>query len=489
MTPFYIISMHRIIAIFLVAFVSSPASAFKAGLSPCPTEIHAGVPHFNQPAYAWKHDFSGIYDEDSGALGQMEDIHTALTNCPAITVLDVRVVAHESCVEFEEPNCFNFPFELDGSDKYPALEVLSLDGYEFDGCEWPRLVPRQESKLPDDKENGDGLRLMHWKHWFKFGNAYRWLKWRLLPFEQRSKTNFELWLDAMDFSKLHSLTIKEGYSTPGGDGLLKRLPKMLPSLKSLSLSGTWTPWNAKDETTLPARDFLLAIPPETLTDLSWTEAGSFNESVFDRVLKHHGSSLRSLEWRHFDNRHLTARPVLSASHLYHLGTLAPNLEKLTIDMNRNGTWPLESLRAVASSLPKSADLTVYFEMLECDPSCNGMKQFAEPLLNVSEATKMFQFLRENKRGDELATALFRPGDWDPEPGGRYYRTEGVNYPTAWAKCSVFREDGTRKVGEDLCHGEETRMSWEDVLEAKKCEGEFQEKHATSETGAIIHEEL
>ncbi|KAI1064283.1 hypothetical protein LB506_008075 [Fusarium annulatum] len=106
----------------------------------------------------------------------------------------------------------------------------------------------------------------------------------------------QLWLDAMDFSKLHTLSIEYGNTRPEGKSLLVNLPRALTGLENLSIQ-EWeaapgplpkNKWSSSPPP--PALDFILTLPP-TLKKLIWKESETVHEDIFNPVLKHHGSSL------------------------------------------------------------------------------------------------------------------------------------------------------------------------------------------------------
>ncbi|CZR44995.1 uncharacterized protein FPRO_14747 [Fusarium proliferatum ET1] len=117
----------------------------------------------------------------------------------------------------------------------------------------------------------------------------------------------QLWLDAMDFSKLHTLSIEYGNTRPEGKSLLVNLPRALTGLENLSIQVRWLNWRKhladweaapgplpknkwSSSPPPPALDFILALPP-TLKKLIWKESETVHEDIFNPVLKHHGSSL------------------------------------------------------------------------------------------------------------------------------------------------------------------------------------------------------
>ncbi|KAJ0160917.1 hypothetical protein CTA2_7081 [Colletotrichum tanaceti] len=111
------------------------------------------------------------------------------------------------------PERFSLPFRPSGRTRYAAaaLESLSLSSYDFGDTE-AELI----GGLPIPWDEGwwyewQCERLPRWLRWWLVpDNTRRWLAWRLLPPAQRRKTSVELWVDAMDFSRVRNLSIADG---------------------------------------------------------------------------------------------------------------------------------------------------------------------------------------------------------------------------------------------------------------------------------------
>jgi len=371
----------------------------------------------------------------------MSGIHNLLSSCSSINALDVRV-SLQGCSNW--PDRWSFPLDPAGSSSYPSkIETLALEGYRFDDSDWKDAGIRKTWDLSAIS------------YWLGSVRAWKWLKWSLtLSSEQKAKVNIDLWLDAMDFSHIHTLQIK-GFKGPP-NVLASRMPAHLPSLRSLTVTGT------------AIRDFVMALPPSSLEHVSWKLPSTHNISIIN-FLQHHGQRLRSLEWR--SKEALTKRfPALSAPELRQLKTLAPGLQSLTLDLNRNGSWPWEHLDAMAEGLPTGVNkLTLYLAMAgDCwkqdanynpyshhyPDECEITGPFESPVLTTDDATKLFQYLRAKKTGEPLAEMELFAGDWSRPWDGPLYLSDWLEARKAWAKCRVRKDHSGVH-----CEGEDTNLNW------------------------------
>ncbi|KAF5008494.1 hypothetical protein FDECE_5227 [Fusarium decemcellulare] len=451
---------------------------------PCPTSIKAVIP-------------------GNGPFGSHNAVHDAMRTCTNISELDIYT-SFLGCTDM--PERWNLPFALDGSDRYrSATRKLTLESYEFDQVEWYSITPprphwsREDGSWPvSDSSNSvvvwatdlfyrarwhfDLLRyrisladLTSWPMWWNFGISNKWYQWRNLAVEHRYKDNMDLWLQVMDFSQVHELSIKPGAVKPKGDAFLYRLPAALTNLRSLKVDGRWVDWRKelemweeapgplpKNRLSSPrpprARDFILALP--SLTNLTWTGSETCAPDVFDPVIQHHGPSLRKLEWINTESEY-NQRPTLSVDQLEKLGEWAPGLEHLAIDLNRESKdWPNEKLKALAKGLPSLKNLTIYFNLGNGDNGKNmsivsqeispsGETLLAVPLLTPDPASDMFQLLRESQDGDRLETVTFKEGNWMNE-FGEIYDPSWVDGVRVWVTCSIFNADGERVDDKPWC---------------------------------------
>ena len=382
----------------------------------CPTAIRQTI-----PAYSWT-DGERV---ERPAFSSMAGIHAALLRCPDIATLQVRATLM-GCSDW--PDRFNFPFDPRGGSRYPsAPQVLSLEGYDADQIE---DNPCEDRFAPSWRE-----RLTFWT---QPRRAWRCLDYVPLPEAQRNKTNLDLWLDAMDFSQIHTLHLNhtDGLYTLT-EQVVQKLPSRLTSLKSLAVCDA------------VGEQFILALPISSLRHLSWQNPGRDDRNgkvrdwdaalpdplpPLEPVLRHQGSFLLSFDY-HTDEYESLACPTLGVEELSQLVTLAPGLQSLTLDLSRqpDGTesggqhWPWENLRVLAQGLPELTDLTIYFDLAsECHrvesranpwglykpgEVSNCTEHHAQPRLNQTSAVEMARFLRQQQPGQRLRSVSFRAGDW------------------------------------------------------------------------------
>ncbi|KAM0395349.1 hypothetical protein ACHAQC_005198 [Fusarium culmorum] len=464
---------------------------------PCPTSIDAIIPN-----YRTKSEF-----------GTFEGVHEALKTCPNISEL------HMNCRYGSRRH--RLPFRLDGSERYISRpQILSLTGYEFDHDEWSDIRPRgTHPTFGNPVWPNDGiwpvssstnpvviwvvemfyrarwqweclqgfmahLGLLPWPlHsdiWKYEGYSKEWYSQRHTPAERRSIENIQRWLEAMDFSQIHSLTISEYLNVPLGKGVYRDLPRALTGLKTLKVEGQWinpryetlsnnqyedreypSPENNWLEPLLPpALDFITAVYP-TLESLTWTDSGPVKNEAFEAILKHHGSSLKYLEWTNTELK----PSFFSEEQIRSLGEWARGLTNLTINLGRvDDVWPWKHLKAVAESLPKLKNLTIYLNMY--DESSNfdswaGDLLPAKLPLTKEASLDMFNLLNLFKTGDKIQNVEFRQGDWEaPTDGPKIWEGDwAIRGPRMWTKCTL---DVQRKWSKPTCeegHEDKVEVEW------------------------------
>ncbi|KAH0436333.1 hypothetical protein CcaCcLH18_04353 [Colletotrichum camelliae] len=381
----------------------------------------------------------------------MQQVHDFLSNSTTLKSIKLRVTLL-GCSN--HPDRYNFPFDFPAGSRYSfKLESLQLDGYDFGYREWKIVQP--PSKLfpyyPHSWAPG-GISDYFW--WYMSDSATRYYKWRDLPDNQKHKTNLDLWIDAMDFSHIRALALRD---IRGQCVVAIRLPPLLKSLRSLTMRGGHY-----------FRAFVLGLPRDSLEHLSWTSGcGCKQNRLVLEAVGHHAHSLTRLELREPENSY-HRREVLTAEELASLGDLAPQLQDLTIDLNRDGTWPIEELESVAAHYPRLKRLTIYLELASEErrrressawpgsrwSSDEVVDNMARPLLTETTGMELFELLRKQKVGEELVELKLFAGDWERSHDGPLYTPPWLEHRRAWVHCQIV--DGSNDAGKQiLCDGSDT----------------------------------
>ncbi|PVH96627.1 hypothetical protein DM02DRAFT_114497 [Periconia macrospinosa] len=326
----------------------------------CPASISATVP-WADPTF-----------------GSITAVHKALTSCPDVEALSIRFTEMVSGY-----NQHNLPFTWSGGDRYPPLKSLRLNGYffsegllephQFIGYREIRSLTFEEemarlrkqkprSEWLEQRKNGfhspqnvwQGPRARKEYEWYKRRVTLDWdyarkgdppyKTYMELNSTQRNKTNLDLWLDAMDWTKLEHLAIdawcsfRRACPDGGWQDRYETLDRLAPHLLSLS---SFQSSDTGPETILP---FLAALRPNSLKTLALTHDKI--ESTLDTIIQYHGQSLQHLELRSpFDG---SENSTITPPQLLNLRSKAPNLSHLGIKLYRNGTWPKHHLAALSS---------------------------------------------------------------------------------------------------------------------------------------------
>jgi hypothetical protein len=324
----------------------------------------------------------------------MRSVHEVLLRCPNITSLDVDVSRH-GCSEW--PDRWNFPFDHNGGEVYPALKKLKVNGYDFSNTE--ESTPKAYFSALFSSENlddaGDPAQLHDTTK------------------SSQPKSNLDLWINAMDWSKIEEL----GIGNAVGDDVLEKLPPLLKSLRKLQSTDI---------------SFIQRLPTNTLTQLSWF--GPSEDGDLTKILERQGFSLRHLEFR---CNEMDCLPFRTNFNISILPEKAPNLVHLAINIPRNDTWPLESLQTIAR-LPKLRSLEIFSNLQsQCQQEkpgdgnpefrnylkrhsydhCIGEDRYQVPLLNGESAESLFESVRQAKVGEKLHNMTLKLGNW-PGPWRR-----------------------------------------------------------------------
>lgn len=256
------------------------------------------------------------------------DIYHLLTTCPDIRHLDLTMQWGGCTISMDD----HYAFDFNKGDRFPPLEELRLRGYDFDGSPHPQSYDHRRDPWRQI------LRELAWEI-NDMLDDYDLTDFRLpyvppSPLPQDNRTNLEAWREAMDWSNLRRLDIDSASSRT-----FTNLKGALPNLRSFRAG----PLNlyGQNETERQAvrdalRDFILDAPP--LEELG---IGAMEKPLpVGQFLEVHGKSLRALEMHEQASYRTEPRPVLNDTQLVRLREECPRLEKLELDVNRNGTWVL-----------------------------------------------------------------------------------------------------------------------------------------------------
>ncbi|KAM7207781.1 hypothetical protein V8F20_001823 [Naviculisporaceae sp. PSN 640] len=186
--------------------------------------------------------------------------------------------------------------------------------------------------------------------------------------------NFDMWLQIMDFSRIHTLKLSGDKHPPLTINVARKLPRHLKSLHTVDLKGS---------PIAVVQTFLTSLPRNhTLKHLTWRDPWAAEDlnnrynsnglSPLNLILQHQGANLESFHFRTVETSD-SDTPTLSLPQIEEFVHLAPNLRALTIDLLRTpeGTWPWNELQLLATRLPMLTDLTIYFQLHAHEPPPPG----------------------------------------------------------------------------------------------------------------------
>jgi hypothetical protein len=370
---------------FLALSFQTPVSArLWTRNDSCPSAIKAFVPQTN---HCGELNGRRVDCEESPEpyFLTMASIHEALLHCPDIRSLDVDVSVR-GCSEW--PDRWNFPLDPNGGETYPVLRELKVRGYHFGNRGEATMM---ELFFPELRNDNDDSAQPHGMA----GSA-------------PPTSNLDLWASAMDWSKIEDFAID---ADSVSEEVLEKLPPLLKSLRKLETTDL---------------SLVKALRTNTLTHLTWI--GPSEDGDLAKILDRQGFSLRHLEFR-CDER--SCLPFRTNFNITTLHEKAPNLVHLSINVPRNGTWPLESLQSLVL-LPKLRYLEIYSNIQSpCQqqkPSkyasefwdylrkhgedhCVGKDRYQIPLLDSDRAEDLFRSLKQANEGGQLLNMTLRVGDW------------------------------------------------------------------------------
>ena len=302
---------------------------------------------------------------DTGGMDLMARI---LYSCPNLREMDLSLERHGCIISDDTPYSFNFGLIPGGT--FPPLEVLQLRGYRFDDqpngkhFPWPKLWEhgRPELKWPWNLFPYQLVDLIGYPILFDLGLISFDTRRVIDPPIRRPPDNLDIWLQKMDWSKLHSLSL----DSPEHSALHKFIPH-LTSLKHVTII-------RGDACCL--NDILTNTtePLETIRLLD-VSLNSFNY-VLD-LLERHSQTVKHLGLTDIDS-YWNTRPIfpitVSFENITKLSATSQDITSLELSLGRpetkesqnttnSTTWDAATTEALASFL-QLEQLTLHFPSVD-----------------------------------------------------------------------------------------------------------------------------
>ncbi|KAI0188000.1 hypothetical protein EV127DRAFT_368631 [Xylaria flabelliformis] len=303
------------------------------------------------------------FTESEGPNRRILGIQKLLFACPNLKSFSLEIVGgYGGCVRSVPRFQRVYSFEFSGDETFPPLEELSLSGYPFSG--------------------------------YRLGEA-----------------ECENWQKKFQWSNLRSLTLGPRYTA----NFLNLAAGHAKSLRELKVQ-LYT--DADRETNCPPlEDFL-----KTFTSLESLTVKGYQLPI-DPIANHPGLKnlcLHSFEPEYGDN----TRPTLSVEQLQELDRSCALLETLELDLYRDGEWPEDILKTLATGFKNLRRLALHLELgLK---SVEGMGTpdpetcvLIEPILNKDSAREVGQQFFGWRSSSNLKTLALKTG----EPLRRYPQWE------------------------------------------------------------------
>ncbi|KAI0393689.1 hypothetical protein F5Y17DRAFT_458697 [Xylariaceae sp. FL0594] len=326
-------------------------------------------------------------------------VQKLLFSCPNLKSFSLEVrTPYGGCMMLPPRFPILHHFQFSGNERFPALEELSLSGYEF----W-------------DEER------IHRRFWRE---RFQWAKLRTLKLGPLQQSEF--------------LEGAKGYAT---------------SLQNLTVDI----YTDGDEYTdcPPLEEFLASFSSlESLTVRGYI--------VPLKPISHH-PALKHLILHSFGELELgNTRHSYSVSDLQELDSICPHLETLELDLNRDGEWPEEWLKAIATGFKRLRRLTFHLELIPKDSEQmdgGGFSPLIEPILTTDSAREIGKrFFKWRGEQSNLNTIILKTG----EPLRRYQQREPPEYRferSQAATLEVFRPRIPGDIPEVVKYAKHWREWW------------------------------
>ena len=236
----------------------------------------------------------------------------------------------------------------------------------------------------------------------------------------------------MDFSRLEHLHLSQE-----DDLFYTTMAPHLSSLRSLSLSlrnsGASIPSSRlsflRDLSPLQSLSIHISAPYPAYSFSNTTAPPQRTAFPLDLILAHHGPVLQSLSLSQSESSTLDLHaPMLSTSSIAAIRTSAPNVQSLTLDLDRDGEWPWDILQSF-TTLPNLTNLSLNLEIganLHAGDAYGGSYYYnpkglegegpwREPRMNVTVAENLSKWMADRKEGKRLERVTFAVGDVNDKP--------------------------------------------------------------------------
>ncbi|KAI4094907.1 MAG: hypothetical protein LQ344_001952 [Seirophora lacunosa] len=386
-----------------------------------------------------------VHIENTGTYDPSEIVrlYDTLISSSDIHSLSLKISEY-GCTVSE--NLFAFPFQP--GDRFPPLKILRLKGYDFDDTNSALRALSERSV--------SGIRGLR-NHLADEYDGWEWFRPERLQlnWESIKGSNLRMWRDAMDWSQLEELELRDlDLST-----FFKEMSDQVHNLKHLSLQPRWSRSEGPEVSLVNSTETFVQ-GQEHLERLSLQGYTSYFDAL-RRMLERHGPSLRALQLREWESTDIiNPRAVLSSAQLLEVKRLCPQLERLSIDLNRNGTWPTEIFNALSMfegvqhlemNLELGSDRHVSEDNMGWESRAQrniSAEEFRQPSVNAEAATWLLRTLKQHKKGAPLQNLTITIGDWGKDTGGAgyYFLPWETGLEEKW-ECQVHNEEAIcAKVG-------------------------------------------
>ncbi|KAI4114318.1 MAG: hypothetical protein LQ345_004880 [Seirophora villosa] len=358
-----------------------------------------------------------VHIENTGTYDSLEIIrlYETLISSYDIHSLSLKIFEY-GCTVGVDP--FAFPFQP--GDRFPPLKILRLKGYDFDDTN-SALRALSERSISGIR----GLR----NYLANEYDGWEWLRPEPLQLDWESikGSNLYMWRDAMDWSRLEELELRD-VDLPI---FFKEMSDQVHNLKHLSLQPRWSRVEGPEVSLVNSTETFVQ-GQEHLERLSLQGYTSYFDAL-RRMLGRHGATLRELQLREWESTDIiNPRAVLSSAQLLEVNRLCPQLERLSIDVNRNGTWPTDIFNALSMfegvqhlemNLEVGSDRHVSEDNMGWESRAQrniSAEEFRQPFVDAETAVWLWKTLKQHKRGATLQNLTITIGDWGKNTGGAGY---------------------------------------------------------------------